>query len=129
MVKIYLAARYGRREELRVIARKLEDLGHIITSRWIWTEWEANCEGSAAAPPEDRERFAAIDMYDVKNADCVISFTEEPRSNSRGGRHVEFGMALAWRKLNIVIGPHEHIFHHHETVKHFNTIEEALEIL
>jgi len=42
----------------------------------------------------------------------VITFTETPRSsNSRGGRHVEFGIALGMRKRAVVIGPRENVFH------------------
>jgi hypothetical protein len=35
----------------------------------------------------------------------------DPRPWQRGGRHVEFGLALAWSKHLIVAGPREHVFH------------------
>lgn len=34
-MKIYLAARYGRREELAGYRKELEAEGHIVTSRWL----------------------------------------------------------------------------------------------
>ena len=43
--------------------------------------------------------FALEDYADVSAADIVVSFTEAPGSGAaRGGRHVEFGLALAWDK-------------------------------
>lgn len=42
----------------------------------------------------------------------MISFTEPPRSGaSRGGRHVEYGIALARGVRVIVVGFRENIFH------------------
>lgn len=112
-MKIYLAARYSRRDEMREIAAKLEQMGHVITSQWLDTNWEVTEKGSSAAPAEYREEHSAIDMGDVKAANCIISFTEEPRtSRGRGGRHVEHGLAAAWGHRLVVVGYRENLFHH-----------------
>lgn len=111
-MKIYLAARYSRRDQLRSVADELRRLGHTITSRWLETEWVNRPSDSCAAPPEYRETYATVDMEDVRAADCVISFTEAPGDGSRGGRHVEFGLAVAWGKRLIVVGHRENLFHH-----------------
>lgn len=117
-MKIYLCARYSRRDEMRVVRAELQRLGHEITSRWLDTEWEGKDDsGSSAAPAEYREQHALEDVEDVAAADCLIAFTEPPRSGGRGGRHVEFGIALALGKQLIVIGWRENIFHHHPRVK------------
>jgi hypothetical protein len=59
-----------------------------------------------------RTRFAQEDWADLLAADIVVSFTETPRSsNSRGGRHVEFGAGLALGKPCLVVGPRENVFH------------------
>ena len=34
-MKLYLASRYDRREELATIAGVLEEQGHQVTSRWL----------------------------------------------------------------------------------------------
>ena len=34
-MKVYLAARYGRRLEMLEVAKRLEATGHEVTSRWI----------------------------------------------------------------------------------------------
>lgn len=112
-VKIYLAARYSRREELCGYRAELEALGHRVTSRWLNGNHQIDDAGlSAEAAQEERVRFASEDWNDLMAADWCISFTETPRSsNSRGGRHVEFGAALATGKVCVVVGPRENVFH------------------
>ena len=96
-MKIYLAARYSRIDELNRYANDLRAMGHIITSRWLQGAHQIGDDGlSEEASRAERERFAMEDWADLMAADCCISFTEPPRSsNSRGGRHVEFGAAVA----------------------------------
>jgi hypothetical protein len=122
-MKVYLCSRYSRRDELLSVRGELQRLGHTVTSRWLDTEWnETEQEGqvySSAAPPEYREQYAVTDVEDVLAADCLVAFTEQPRSGGRGGRHVEYGIALATGKRLIVVGPRENLFHHHPSVEHF----------
>lgn len=107
-MRIYLAARYSRIDELNEYKQDLRGLGHYVTSRWL--------EGEHRAADDDESRwaeFAADDLEDIDDADMVINFTEPPRepSTNRGGRHVEFGYALAGNKFLIVVGPNENTFH------------------
>jgi hypothetical protein len=120
-VKIYLAGRYSRRCLLNTLAAELRRMGHEVTSRWLETEWANRPDQSSAAPPEYREKYALIDMADVAAAECVISFTEAPGDGSRGGRHVEFGLAIAWGKRLIVVGYRENLFHHLPSVEFFKS--------
>ena len=87
-MKTYLAARYDRRKEMLKVATKLRELGHSITSRWING---SHTVASALCAEEDLE--------DIRNSDTLILFTDQPGS---GGRHVEFGYALALG-LNIYV--------------------------
>ena len=123
-MKIYLAARYSRREELLGVRDVLEAFGHEVTSRWlngshqldnagipITDEGERRFEAGDPEVDHLRAHFAAEDMVDVITAETLVAFTEEPRSgNSRGGRHVELGMALATGKRVVVVGPRENVF-------------------
>jgi DNA-binding GntR family transcriptional regulator len=68
-VKIYLAARYSRRDELSGIATQLRQKGHVVTSRWLETEFIDQPDQRAAAPPEYRQKYAIIDLEDVAAAD------------------------------------------------------------
>ncbi len=124
--RIYLAARYSRRPELCGYRARLEALGYTITSRWLHGEHqvaddgqpigehgESLVEGTAnqAAARRLRAGFAFDDFEDVMTADLLIAFTEPPRAHqSRGGRHVEMGIALGAGKDVIVCGPRENIF-------------------
>lgn len=129
-MKIYLAARYSQYKYLQKIAHILSLKGHDITSRWIMGGHEISKEGSTEAHFLERRKFAEDDLHDLQNSDCCISFTEEPRSSlSRGGRHVEFGIALALGKRNIVIGPAENVFHCLPQVEIFDSIESLLSVL
>lgn len=126
-MKIYLAARYSRFPEMQRHRAQLEARGHTVTSRWI--------NGDHEGPPEiaqaERTRYAEEDFADLIAAEVVISFTEKPRetSTSRGGRHVEFGIALATGKQCIVVGHRENVFHCLPEVEFYETWEAALETL
>lgn len=112
-MRIYLAARYSRREELCKYREQLQAAGHVVTSRWLNGNHQVDDAGlSAQAQEKERTRFAVEDWEDLMDAQLCISFTEEPRSsNSRGGRHVEFGAAVAKALFCVVIGPRENVFH------------------
>lgn len=116
--RIYLAARYSRHPEMRVHAAELEAMGYEVFAEWIMGKHD----------DMSSEQAAMIDLQQVKGSSIVISFTEHPGSGgrNRGGRHAEFGAALALRKRCIVVGPRENVFHHHPAVDHFDTWEEAL---
>lgn len=102
-LKIYLAAPFGDRPKMEIVADRLKAKGHTITARWVY----GGEEGLT------REDIAKLDLDDVDACDTLISFTF-PRGtlSSGGGRHVEFGYALARGKRLIVIGERENVFHH-----------------
>jgi nucleoside 2-deoxyribosyltransferase len=141
-VRVYLAARYSRRLELCEYRDQLEYVGYEVTSRWLNGAHQVYLDGeplgpeqealieSGKASPEVRGRFAAEDWADVTEADIVISFTEPPRSKaSRGGRHVEFGAALALAKRCVVVGFRENVFHCLPEVEFFETFADAFAAL
>lgn len=102
MKRVYLAAPYRRQAELREYARKIASAGYNVVSSWLWVDDGEN-------PGSER---AAKDYHDLLKADTLVAFTEPPESDaSRGGRHVEFGIALAHNKRLILVGPLENVFH------------------
>lgn len=127
-MKIYIAARFSRRPEAHALAKALIAKGHSITSRWVKPDSDhVTPTGlSAQAADAERTRFAVEDLEDVRAADCVVSLMESPRSNSRGGRHVEFGIGLGFGHRQVVIGPRETVFHHLPEIEHFESVEEFL---
>jgi hypothetical protein len=140
-VKIYLAARYSRRLELCGYREQLRTRDIVITSRWldgshqlsddgtpIGDDGEALVEdGDSARAVELREKFALDDFDDVLDAQALVAFTEPPRSNaSRGGRHVEFGIALGLAIPVSIVGPRENVFGWLPGVAQYETWEQYL---
>lgn len=127
-MKIYIAARFSRRPECNELAHKLMALGHTITSRWVKPDSDhvAPTGLSQQAADKERQRFAVEDLEDVIACDAMVSLMEEPRNNSRGGRHVEFGIAVGLNKMLFVIGPRETVFHHLPQLAHYETVEAFL---
>lgn len=125
---IYLAARYSRLAEMQEKREELKAFGHFVTSRWVNGGHQI---ADRDHPAEERARFAYEDYSDVLLADCVISFTEEPRapSSNRGGRHVEFGIALALHKRVIVVGYRENVFHSMPEVEFYESWAQARAVL
>lgn len=150
-MRIYLAARYSRRLELCGYREKLRAMGHNVQAVWLDGEHQISDTGTPIGEhgealvegtwrpgerlsQEDmseraaklRTKFAHDDYRDVVSCELCIHFTEEPRASaSRGGRHVEFGIALGLMKRVWIVGPRENIFCWLEDVRHFPTWEEC----
>jgi hypothetical protein len=145
-MRIYLASRYSRRLEMCGHREQLRQLGHAVDAVWLdgshqisdtgqpigergerlVEEGEHDCERSIAL----RQKFARDDFRDVLMSDLLIAFTEPPRSDkSRGGRHVEMGLALGMMKQVWVVGHRENIFCWLEDVRFFPTWEACLDAI
>lgn len=121
-MKIYLAARFSRHDEMRGVRDVLTTFGHEITSRWIdlhgGDQLESAAHEALNADPTSVSLFGIHDIEDVQAADTVISFTSAD-GGGKGGRHVEHGLALGMGKRVIVCGPRENIFHTLPQVEHY----------
>ena len=131
---IYLAARYSRLGELQGYAYDLRAIGHRVHARWLLGDHQIHegadkVESALVSVPIEGRPFAEDDYEDVYNADMLIAFSEAPRTGgaSRGGRHVELGLALAWGKEVVVVGPRENVFHTLPEVAHFWRWGDAME--
>lgn len=130
-MKIYLAGPYASRFDLRKQAKILEDLGHEITSSWIYESDKNDALSHRINQGTYNEldvielrRIADYDMSDLYKADCVImQSVEKP---SRGGRHFEMGYALClhhyFKPVKLII-----IGKHPETVFYFLPVFEFYE--
>jgi len=144
-MNVYLASRYSRRLELCGYRDQLQRMGHTVTSRWLNGSHQISRDGvpinddgealieSTRLTPEAaalREQFALDDLEDIERADVLIAFSELPRSTaSRGGRHVEFGYALAINRIIWVVGTPENLFHYLPHVSVFLTFSDVIEAL
>jgi len=132
-MKIYLASRFSRREEMRDCRRLIHARGGEVTSRWLNDdagELEAQDDLDTPEGTIVGRRCATTDIADVLAADAVIAFTEAPRgTKTRGGRHVELGIALGASKRVVIVGPRENVFCCAPGVEQARDIDEALELL
>jgi len=116
-MRIYIAARYSRLNEVQALAQKLRDYGYTVDASWIKGahEWDSEAmavENASKDVPVIGQRFAEDDIADIERSDVMICLTEEPRStNGRGGRHVEYGYALAKGIPILILGPRENVFY------------------
>ena len=117
----YLAARYERREEMLALAHRIEaQTGLQCIARWL----------SRNHDDADLCRCAVEDFEDVRDAHVFVAVTEDSKSCwPRGGRHVEFGLALSWGKPIFILGPRENVFHHLGSVIALNSEVDLIERL
>ena len=128
-MKAYLAAMYSKRDELRAYKILLEKVGIEVTSRWL-TEKAPLKSNMGDHSTKFYKRTAKIDIEDIDKADILIFFSEDPLvGTKRGGRHVEFGYALANGLPIYVIGVRENVFHYMKTVTHFDTLEQFINVI
>jgi hypothetical protein len=123
--RIYLAARFARRDQLTAVARELEAAGAELTSRWLTTT-PGPLAGDELDPNSLGGQMALMDLDDVQAADVCIAFTESPGgAQGRGGRHTELGIAIALGRRIILVGPREHVFHCLPDIEQFDTWDDA----
>lgn len=110
--RVYLAGRFSRRDEFNDYARQLRLRNFTVDARWLVEKHEWYGEDSDAAIAA-AEQFARDDVEDVLRSDFVLVFTERPNpgGRNRGGRHVEYGIAVGQGKDIVVIGDPENVFH------------------
>jgi hypothetical protein len=147
----YIAGRFERRDEFIAAEKTLEEHNILSGTRWLHMEQDMR-----VSDDDHRKQWAMNDYADVINADFLLVFSEDlsqigngviargdktssdlyvPALWARGGRHVEFGIALASSVDIVVIGPKENIFHWYDPrikedteplIRHFDTLEDFL---
>lgn len=126
-MNVYLAASFDQQSRMREYAAQLGALNIRVTSRWIRGEHEIT-DGELEQHPALAHRYANDDRLDVMASDIFVMFTNLP--STRGGRHVEFGIAVGSRygaRIETwVVGKRENVFQYWEEVKLFETWEDAL---
>lgn len=119
-MRIYLAGAYQRRVALASYAKMLELDGHEITSEWL--------SGMHELPPWTETTYSQHDLQCIRRAEVFMGFTEQadaPTELKRGGRHVEFGFAVAHGKMLVIVGPRENAFYHLLNADQFDTFDAA----
>jgi hypothetical protein len=122
--QVYIATQFENWEAAEIVRRELQAHEYVVRARWI----EVAAQGNAPAAPDNMDthegllkarRNAILDLEDLTMATTVVFLSMGNGSAGRGGRHVEFGYALAQGKRCIVIGPRENVFHAYPGVLHY----------
>lgn len=121
-MKVYLAAPYAARAQIKRYASEVTRIGYKVTSRWLDETHEVS-EGTIGAAGDLDDTTAAghasDDLFDISRADLFVLFTAAQSglnggpgaAGTSGGRHVETGYAIARDIPIIVVGEPENIFH------------------
>lgn len=130
-MKIYLAAAWGRREEVLEVAGRLRAVGVDITSSWL-TEEEGMTTGG-------KERFlrgrAYVDLQDVDRADAIVRFADVNLKQTvskalvSGARMFEFGYAKAKGKTLYVVGGKQNVFDRLDGIVHVKNVDSLVRLL
>ena len=138
---IYIAAPFAARDFAKEVAQALIDAGHTVTSTWILSERAITTETVGTSPETEFEQaleHARGDVDDVLRSDLLLQITSEACLLSAheipqewlhtGGRHVEFGVAIANGTPCHLLGAPENIFTRTMAACH-RTVEDFLEFI
>lgn len=122
-MRTYLAAPFNRKAEVRLIRELLqkENPNIQIVGRWI-----DNSHTSDNVPIEVLVREAHNDIDDINSAGMFILLNLPQWKSTSGGMFTEFGIAFASGKFMVVIGSKSQVFHYHESIHWFPTLENFL---
>lgn len=107
-MKFYLAARFAQRPILATYRQQLIDLGHTCNCRWLTDPTHRIEVDDLPANIDSFNRMLAFhDLHDLQAADTIIFFSP---GGTRGGCHVEFGIAIGTGKRLLWVGARTHVF-------------------
>jgi hypothetical protein len=111
MVKIYLAAAWGRSKEINGIANRIKKIGcYEVVSTWHTDRIELECSLF-----DNKVTASKKDILELDEATLFILFSSKHldstlKSQGMGGRFVELGYCLGNNKPTIFVGEVENIF-------------------
>lgn len=122
-MKIFLASVFAERGAMRVWRELIENQGHKVTSHWIDSPFKSDDD----ATPIELSIAAEQNVHDIEDCDYFVLDSRLFVQNiyGHGGRHIDFGIALALKKKICLIGTPESPYHllppitHHETIISF----------
>lgn len=127
-MKVYVAGRFTEKLRVRSVMDTLEADGHEITSDWTNEEDNPVNYRTDVSPEIARDFYmqecAEKCVQGVLDADVVLALNHP----TAGGMFVEVGMAIAYGKKIIVVGPkvRDTPFWYLQGITHAETDEEAI---
>lgn len=125
-MKIYIAARFDKKQEVLNLYKRFQELGHEIIADWTLHKPIKPYENN----PETAREYSIEDIDAARNCDIFILMTDEAGT----GMYIELGAAISsnleHEKPKIyVIGEHtsRSMFYFHLSVNRRKNIDEVLE--
>ena len=125
-MKVYIASRFERKDEMKSLSKILPGFGIHVQSRWLDETISPTSQLSDITPVYAKEQ-AGYDLEDIDSVDTLLFFADPVPLTVRGGKHVEFGYALAKGKRIIVVGGNDNIFHYLDNIVHYLTVEDFID--
>ncbi len=126
-MRVYLAAAFSRQAEIKEVAARLENLGVMVTSRWLYAE------SMFHKPTLSRVEDAFADIRDLREADILIRFADITDSSTVPSRLISgarmFECGLAWERgmpIFVVQGK-QNVFDYFPNIVHFATVDDLLQ--
>jgi nucleoside 2-deoxyribosyltransferase len=116
---VYVAAKYERQSEAKLLTMLLQAAGARIMSTWV--------DEPLAPDVSEWTDYAKKDVNEIQNSSVLIVLTnQEGRRSTTGGHHWETGYAYALGKRIVLIGPKENVFHYLPGMEHYPDLEAFL---
>ena len=124
-MKVYVAASFEQRDEVKNAHKQLRGAGHEISLDWTTHKWLQD------NPKAEQlySQYAVADVNGVLEADAYILLLG---SRASTGAHIELGVALGSAKEHILlVGNIQQftLFYRHPKIKHFASLEAAIRYL
>lgn len=119
--KVFLAADYDRKDEIKGYAHELFKWGWVVVSRWHDVSVPEDLDPDHTA---NQWGWAQQDLADLESATTLILFTGGKQTP---GRNTEFGVGLATSKDLYIVGPRESVYHHLGQVWAYETWDKFVE--
>ena len=125
-MKVYIAAHYSKKEEVKQAVRDLDDLGIEVTS--TWHNEKDNPHSHLTDNGRQTNQYRAIrDLAELKAATHLVFFSIGlKKCFTRGGHCYENGAGDILGLKTIVVGERQHIFHHLPGYRIVPTWEKAM---
>ena len=131
-MRVYLAAAWSRKDEIKKIADELISLGINIQSRWLSEPAIFPADVSKAMFLQQR---AEIDEEDILECTILVRFSDDrstefvPAHLATGSRMYEMGLARLNGAQLVVVGGHQCVFDYLAEVHHCPTVEDLKDFL
>ena len=125
-MRVYLAARFEQKEELKALVPLLAEHNLRVQARWLDEKVSPTSQLSDLTPAYCAEQ-AEVDLEDIRACDIFVFFGDAVAKTTRGGKHFEAGYASGLGKRIVVVGPPENIFHYLDGIVHYSDVDSFLE--